>query len=200
MISLTFGKWLSKLRMEREDIFLTYWMIISTSSNLHTSKEVCDFNSFDIQTHYVHVLWELLSTMLQLANIGLGSSPVKNLGVYVVIIPLNQDIFFIIVWDLIGIGTLDKTLLAILSCSWWWTLTILLLWNARTLTIFIFLFFYFSDFILIFFFFSFLLFFFWTMKKAHDTAVTWHVTWCDIIGLECSRRIWKMILGHIYIT
>ena len=43
--------------------------------------------------------------MLQLANIGLGSSPVKNLSVRVVIIPLNQeDIFFMIVQDL-SIGT-----------------------------------------------------------------------------------------------
>jgi len=84
--------------MEREDISLTYWMIISMSSNLHTSKEVHSFNSLDIQTHYVHMLWELLPTTLQLANIGLGSSLVKNLGTCVVIIPLNQeDIFFIIV-------------------------------------------------------------------------------------------------------
>ena len=78
-----------------------------------------------------------------------------------------------------------------------------LLWDTGTLTIFLFLFFYFFDFILILFlfFFSFLfIFLFWTMKKACDTAVTWHVTWCDVIGLEHSRRIWKIILGHIYTT
>jgi len=68
------------------------------SSNLHTSKEVHSFNSLDIQTHYVHMLRELLPTMLQLANIGLGSSLVKNLGTHVIIIPSNQkDIFFMIV-------------------------------------------------------------------------------------------------------
>ena len=26
-------------------------------------------------------------------------------------------------------------------------------------------------------------------EEAHDTAVTWNVTWCDIIGLEHGRRI-----------
>ena len=26
-------------------------------------------------------------------------------------------------------------------------------------------------------------------EKTHDTAVTWQVTWCDIIGLEYDRRI-----------
>ena len=68
------------------------------SLNFHTSKEVRSFNSLDIWTHYVHMLWELLPTMLQLANIGLGSFLVKNLGTHVVIIPLNQeDIFFMIV-------------------------------------------------------------------------------------------------------
>ena len=77
------------------------------SSNLHTSKEVYGFNSLDVRTHYVCMLLELLPTMLQLANISLGSSPVKNLSVCVVIIPSNQeDIFFMIVQDLMGIGTL----------------------------------------------------------------------------------------------
>ena len=26
-------------------------------------------------------------------------------------------------------------------------------------------------------------------EEAHDIAVTWHVTWCDIISLEHSRKI-----------
>ena len=44
------------------------------------------------------------------------------------------------------------------------------LWDAWTLTIFIFI-------------------FILDNKEAHDTAVTWQVTWCDIIGLEHGRRI-----------
>jgi len=36
------------------------------------------------------------------------------------------------------------------------------------------------------FFFSFILFL--DDEKAHDIAVTWHVTWCDIIGLEHGER------------
>ena len=76
----------------------------------------------------------------------------------------------------------------------------LLLWDTWTLTIFIFifLFFYFSDFVLIFFFFSFL--FLLDDEEAHDTAVTWQVTWCDIISLEHGGRVWKMMSGHMYTT
>ena len=54
----------------------------------------------------------------------------------------------------------------------------------------------FSDFILIFFFFFFILY----DEEACDIIVTWHVTWCDIIGLEHGGRVWKITLGHIYIT
>ena len=73
-----------------------------------------------------------------------------------------------------------------------------LLWDAWTLTIFIFLFFYFSDFILIFFFFSFISLL--DNEEAHDTTVTWHVTWCDVIGLEHGGRVWKITSGHIKTT
>ena len=73
-----------------------------------------------------------------------------------------------------------------------------MLWDTWTLTIFLFLFFYFSDFILIFFFFSFL--FLLDDEEAHDTTVTWHVTWCDVIGLEHGGRVWKMMLGHMKTT
>ena len=51
--------------------------------------------------------------------------------------------------------------------------------------IFIFIFLLFSDFIGILFSFSFLL----DNEEACDTAVTWHVTWCDVIGLEGGGRI-----------
>ena len=51
--------------------------------------------------------------------------------------------------------------------------------------IFIFLFFLFSDFIRILFSFSFLL----NDEEACDTAVTWHITWCDVIGLKGGGRI-----------
>ena len=54
---------------------------------------------------------------------------------------------------------------------------------------------YFSDFILILFCFVFI--FIFDDKEAHDTAVTWYVTWCDIIGLKHDGRIWKMMSGHI---
>ena len=63
---------------------------------------------------------------------------------------------------------------------------------------FLFLFFYFSDFILIFFLFSFI--FLLDDKEACDTAVTWQVTWYDVIGLEHGGRIWKIISGHMYTT
>ena len=58
------------------------------------------------------------------------------------------------------------------------------LWDTWTLTIL--------------FFFSFI--FILDDEEACDTAVTWQVTWCDIIGLEHGGRIWKMMSGHIYIT
>ena len=58
-------------------------MIISTSSNLHTLKGVHGFNFLDIQICFVYVPQELSLTMLQLANIGLGSSQVKSLSVHV---------------------------------------------------------------------------------------------------------------------
>ena len=52
---------------------------------------------------------------------------------------------------------------------------------------FIFLFFYFSDFILILF--SYFFIFLLDNEEAHDTTVTWQVTWCDAIGLEHGGRI-----------
>ena len=52
----------------------------------------------------------------------------------------------------------------------------ILLWNALDTDNFSFLLFNFSDFIL-------------DNKEAHDIAVTWHVTWYNIIGLEHGRRI-----------
>ena len=55
-------------------------------------------------------------------------------------------------------------------------------------------FFYFSDFILILFCFVFV--FLFDDEKTCDTAVTWYVTWCDVIGLEHDGRIWKMMLGY----
>jgi len=51
----------------------------------------------------------------------------------------------------------------------------------------------FSDFIEILFSFSFIL----DDEEAGDTAVTWHVTWCDVIGLKDSGRIYKMTSGHM---
>ena len=64
---------------------------------------------------------------------------------------------------------------------------------------FYFIFFYFFWF---YFSFSFSLFYFpgETMKKARDKEVTWQVTWCDVIGLEYSRRVWKMMSGHLEYT
>ena len=60
-----------------------------------------------------------------------------------------------------------------------------LLWDALDMNNFYFLLLLFSDFIGILFSFSFLL----DNEEAHDTAVTWHVTWCDVIGLEGGGRI-----------
>jgi len=58
-------------------------MIISMLSNLHTPKGVHSFNFLDIQICFVYMPRELSLTMLQLANIGLGSSQVKSLSVHV---------------------------------------------------------------------------------------------------------------------
>ena len=70
----------------------------------------------------------------------------------------------------------------------------IMLWNTLNTNNFSFLLFNFSDFILILF--SFLFDFLLDNEEACDIAVTWHVTWCDIIGLEHSRRIWKIMSGH----
>jgi len=62
-------------------------------------------------------------------------------------------------------------------------------------------FFFFYLFFLILYFFSFeflFLFLFSDNEEAHDIAVTWHVTWCDVIGLEHSKRIWKMTSEYMY--
>ena len=64
-------------------------------------------------------------------------------------------------------------------------------------------FFSFYLFFLILYFFSFeflFLFLFIDNEEACDIAVTWQVTECDIIGLEQSRRIWKMMSGHMVYT
>ena len=37
-------------------------------------------------------------------------------------------------------------------------------------------------------------------REAHDMEVTWQVTWCDVISLEHSGRVWKMMSGHMEIT
>ena len=58
-----------------------------------------------------------------------------------------------------------------------------LLWNALDMNNFYFIFWLYRDFV--FFSFSFLL----DDEEAYDIAVTWHVTWCDIIGLEGGGRI-----------
>ena len=57
----------------------------------------------------------------------------------------------------------------------------------------------FLDFIFLFFWISFS-FLFSDNEESCDIAVTWHVTWCDIIGLEGGRRIWKIMSGYMYTT
>ena len=77
------------------------------------------FNHLVTQICCMPTLWELLQITLWLVNTDLDSFPKKNLSAHAVIILLNQeDIFFIIVWGLMGIGIWEETLLAILSCSW----------------------------------------------------------------------------------
>ena len=64
-------------------------------------------------------------------------------------------------------------------------------------------FFFFYLFFLILYFFSFeflFLFSFINNKETCDIAVTWQVTWCDIIGLKHGGRIWKMTSGYMYTT
>jgi len=48
-----------------------------------------------------------------------------------------------------------------------------------------FIFWLYRNFVFFFFFFSFLL----DDEEVCDTAVTWHITWCDVIGLEDGERI-----------
>ena len=67
------------------------------------------------------------------------------------------------------------------------------LWTWTIFILFSFIFWLYRDFV-----FFFLLFL--DNEEAHDTEVTWHVTWCDVIDLESSRRIYKMTLGHMYTT
>ena len=79
-------------------------------------------NWLAIWTHYVLAQPEPLQIMLLLANIGLGSSWGKNLGVHAVITRLNQDnIFFMNVSDSMATGIQEETLIVILSCFWSWT-------------------------------------------------------------------------------
>jgi len=59
-----------------------------------------------------------------------------------------------------------------------------MLWDTFDMDNFYFLF-LFSDFIGILFYFVFFL----DNEEAHDNEVTWHVTWCDVIGLEGGKRI-----------
>ena len=98
IISWTLGKWPSKLQMAKEDNFSTYLMITSMLLNLLMLKKILGSNYLDIQTRYVHMLWEQLSIMLWLVNTDLDFSWIKNLSTHVELTPSNQgDIFFIIV-------------------------------------------------------------------------------------------------------
>jgi len=67
-----------------------------------------------------------------------------------------------------------------------------------TLTIFIL--FYFIFLISYQFCFSFFLFLILDDEETHDIVVIWHVTWCDVIGLEHGGNIWKMTSEHMYTT
>ena len=64
--------------------------------------------------------------------------------------------------------------------------------------------FYFSFLLFFWFYINFLFLFLFTFllddKEVCDTAVTWQVTWCDVIGLEYGGKIWKMTSGHMYTT
>ena len=48
--------------------------------------------------------------------------------------------------------------------------------------------------------FTFLFFLILDNEVAHDTAITWHITWCNIIDLEHSERIWKITSRYMYTT
>jgi len=103
---------------EKKNISLICWITILMLLNPLIQNKVRGFYHLVTWTHCVHVPLELLQIMLRLVNIGLGSSLMKNLSAHVVIILSNQeDIFFTIVWDLMGTGTQEETLLVILSCS-----------------------------------------------------------------------------------
>ena len=81
---------------------------------------------------------------------------------------------------------------------WWRTFHgYLLLWDALNINNFILFYFIF---LIFFFFFFFPYFILKDDEEAHDKEVTWQVTWCDVIGLEHGRRIWKMTSGHLEYT
>jgi len=100
--------------MAKEDNSSTYLMITSTSSNLLMPKKVLGSNHLDTQTCCVCALRGQLPTMFQLVNTGLDFSQMKNLSAYVEYTPSNQeDISFMNIGDLMSIGILDETPLAI---------------------------------------------------------------------------------------
>ena len=65
-----------------------------------------------------------------------------------------------------------------------WHVSKIMLWNVLDTNIFLFLLFIFLDFIFLFFWISFSFSF-----SFSDIAVTWYVTWCDVISLEHSGKI-----------
>ena len=77
--------------------------------------------------------------------------------------------------------------------AWNFLLCYRMLW---TLTIFI----LFSFIFLILYWFYFIFIFLLDNKKVCDIVVTWYVTWCDIIGLEQNRIIWKIMSRHMVYT
>jgi len=148
------------------------------SCSLETLLSICFFLLLEIQ-RLDFILFSSLFFFFQyilFSELGLEISKISQ-----VMVTLSHD--HVPWWKMVE-GSRRNS---IISCMLWdtWTLTILF-------------FFYFSDFVLIFFFFSFL--FLLDDEEAHDTVVTWQVTWCDIIGLEHDERIWKMISGHMYTT
>ena len=113
-----------------------------------------------------------------------------DLAPYDGIFPLVRTMFIYSTKDVSKIQKAQNKCLRVNSGSG--NKVLVLLWDTLDMNNFYFL--LFSDFIGIFF------FFLLDNEEAHDMAVTWYVTWCDVTSLEHDGRVWKMMSGHMKYT
>ena len=101
--------------------------------------------------------------------------------------PASTSILFFILWHILHYFTYFPTFFVtpgVIECFGHW----------QFLFYFILFFWFYINFVFLFF--SFLS----DDEEACDMEVTWQVTWCDVISLEHSGRVWKITSGHIKTT